>query len=845
MLVVHAASCCDVCLEQYWEENEDSSVKTPYAIACGHVFCKTCLESTDPALCPLCRRRYRHDHIKKLHVEAPDVTDEDIENGFLQKVLLTWDDEGGIGEVNVQIDEWLSTKTSSFGVALRRIKMLQDQFAELRNSCADMRRKHDDDRYKINVLRAKLKHRDDTMVHENHLNMVHQENLNEYVEVLKKKVQEQQEEISTLRTQLETMPRMPEYTPASPPPFSYPYPPQQYPPRRDSLPPDVRPEEGAPMDYSRDKGKGREVAPVEPRYDAYLPNTLASNPLPAPPVPSTYTNTEASDTSSTWDQVPSSAVQPARIDVSTFDPSSSAAGPSGYYHYSNAAGPSSIPTTNGHVSDQYQTSYSQPTPTPYSATQYYQSSQTPQTNGAGSSSAVPGYVSSSNPSHSLSIAMQEAQQQRSSPPRRVRVVSGAPDEQRVAPDVPYVRQGDVYRDPLAPIIEEVSSDATGSSRKKISDERRRRKKKRDTQPEVSDQEARESWTRKASERETMLGVTGLGLLDEDDTPVASNARAAAVKDGYEQAYKEALNYASSARTTAASVPANGSLGTNNVGATISGTGKIQQIHPRRQVPSAAMHPQMTQARQKAAPLPPSFNRQTGRHDDTTSILSGLSTRTWGSLLSTRSAGSDLFNHLTMFSGAHDANGIQPWEVSVNDPHAFLPPRTAQENNSSQNSNSSSHPHARRSSTATGGPTMPPMESRRPSTSSTARPPTMVHSATMPDISTLQLSHSEDRRRDRDRDRDSDRERRRSSRRSSTRTSSQAQVQDQYPVQSHPIAAAVEVPSLPDGNALGLNLHANPEPTPTPRIVAPIPITPHDMFLRSFSNDAVDSGRRQY
>ncbi|THU99968.1 hypothetical protein K435DRAFT_657938 [Dendrothele bispora CBS 962.96] len=117
MLVVHAASCCDVCLEQYvWEGNQEqeSTIRTPYVIACGHVFCKTCLESTDPALCPLCRRRYRLDHIKKLHVEPPDVTDEDMENGFLQNIVLAWDDETGIGEVIMQVDEWLSTKNGSF-----------------------------------------------------------------------------------------------------------------------------------------------------------------------------------------------------------------------------------------------------------------------------------------------------------------------------------------------------------------------------------------------------------------------------------------------------------------------------------------------------------------------------------------------------------------------------------------------------------------------------------------------------------------------------------------------------------------------------------------------------------
>ena len=38
MLIVHASSSCDICLEDYdW----DIPTQTPHAIPCGHIFCKT------------------------------------------------------------------------------------------------------------------------------------------------------------------------------------------------------------------------------------------------------------------------------------------------------------------------------------------------------------------------------------------------------------------------------------------------------------------------------------------------------------------------------------------------------------------------------------------------------------------------------------------------------------------------------------------------------------------------------------------------------------------------------------------------------------------------------------
>lgn len=68
MLVLHPSSRCDVCLDSYLCSSADT---TPTAIACGHIFCRTCLASLHPSTCPLCRKPFAPDRAKRLHVDKP------------------------------------------------------------------------------------------------------------------------------------------------------------------------------------------------------------------------------------------------------------------------------------------------------------------------------------------------------------------------------------------------------------------------------------------------------------------------------------------------------------------------------------------------------------------------------------------------------------------------------------------------------------------------------------------------------------------------------------------------------------------------------------------------------
>ncbi|KIO11809.1 hypothetical protein M404DRAFT_798801 [Pisolithus tinctorius Marx 270] len=116
MLVVHPASTCDICLDPYSITAEP--VKSPHAIACGHTFCLTCLRNLSPSACPLCRKTFRQDSIKKLHIaELPELdrASEGAENAqllsLLQRVALAStedapDDE--VVQVLAEVDEWLS-----------------------------------------------------------------------------------------------------------------------------------------------------------------------------------------------------------------------------------------------------------------------------------------------------------------------------------------------------------------------------------------------------------------------------------------------------------------------------------------------------------------------------------------------------------------------------------------------------------------------------------------------------------------------------------------------------------------------------------------------------------------
>ncbi|KAG2065620.1 hypothetical protein BDR04DRAFT_1032218 [Suillus decipiens] len=118
MLVVHPASCCDVCLDPYSISSEPAN--SPHAIACGHIFCLTCLRSLSPSACPLCRKPFQSDRVKKLHLANPPELDNAEQNAIdahasllLQRIaLVSGEDtpEADVVEVVTEVQEWLQSQ---------------------------------------------------------------------------------------------------------------------------------------------------------------------------------------------------------------------------------------------------------------------------------------------------------------------------------------------------------------------------------------------------------------------------------------------------------------------------------------------------------------------------------------------------------------------------------------------------------------------------------------------------------------------------------------------------------------------------------------------------------------
>ncbi|KIJ62290.1 hypothetical protein HYDPIDRAFT_114784 [Hydnomerulius pinastri MD-312] len=186
MLVVHPASLCDVCLDPYSISSEPAN--SPHAIACGHIFCFTCLRNLSPSACPLCRKAFQPDRVKKLHVAGPPELDGAAEEALeaqahllLQRVaLVSGDDvpEDEIVDVVTDVDQWLSSQSNDPNshrpiraavAALQRHKALQDQNLRDTAECRRARRE-----LKISKRNAEHDHKTSRAVEESLLSRIHE-----------------------------------------------------------------------------------------------------------------------------------------------------------------------------------------------------------------------------------------------------------------------------------------------------------------------------------------------------------------------------------------------------------------------------------------------------------------------------------------------------------------------------------------------------------------------------------------------------------------------------------------------------------------------------------------------
>ncbi|GAW09064.1 hypothetical protein LENED_011193 [Lentinula edodes] len=225
MLIVHPSSCCDVCLDPYsWQE--ETTLKEPYAIPCGHIFCKECLERTATATCPLCRKRFNRDSIKKLHMDALPGSDDSL---IVQKLIMAWDDEVEVVNTLEEVERWLQNQESP---ALTQLRKVQADFQKLKERKAE-------DRFRIKRLETSLMHLQRSNVHDRDMGLAMEASFSTTIEELETTLQQSQSEVQSLRNQL------------------------------------------ARLEFSRrDKGKGKaRVTDYTSENDS-----LRHNPLPAPPM---------------------------------------------------------------------------------------------------------------------------------------------------------------------------------------------------------------------------------------------------------------------------------------------------------------------------------------------------------------------------------------------------------------------------------------------------------------------------------------------------------------------------------------------------------------------------------
>lgn len=122
MLVVHLASCCDVCLDPY-DSISSEIAHSPHAIACGHIFCLNCIRSLSLWACPLCREPFQLDRVKRLYLDNPprrNNVEQDAINdrhaSLLRRMsLVSGEDTPNAEVIKVvnEVQEWLQSQSGN------------------------------------------------------------------------------------------------------------------------------------------------------------------------------------------------------------------------------------------------------------------------------------------------------------------------------------------------------------------------------------------------------------------------------------------------------------------------------------------------------------------------------------------------------------------------------------------------------------------------------------------------------------------------------------------------------------------------------------------------------------
>ncbi|KAF8882120.1 hypothetical protein BD779DRAFT_945202 [Infundibulicybe gibba] len=192
MLVLHPSSRCDVCLDSYAIDGP----QTPHAIPCGHIFCGPCLTAVNPSNCPLCRKVFAPDRIKRLHVDRPEAVEDQQEVDLLQRIALSWEaPEEQLVELTNEVEAWLQTRNEDASTPLRRAREALGNYQRYKS-------RKERDRRRIRTLETTLEHRANAESYEKDTSAAVEQSLLAQVEQLSSCVAQYESELEALRSEL-------------------------------------------------------------------------------------------------------------------------------------------------------------------------------------------------------------------------------------------------------------------------------------------------------------------------------------------------------------------------------------------------------------------------------------------------------------------------------------------------------------------------------------------------------------------------------------------------------------------------------------------------------------------
>ncbi|KAJ3539860.1 hypothetical protein NMY22_g4546 [Coprinellus aureogranulatus] len=210
MFVLHPTSRCDVCLEAFGSEGE----MVPYAIPCGHVFCKTCLESVQTMKCPMCRKPYDPQRLKKLHVDLPDGLEDPREADLLHRVVSSFESTEDIWRALLtEVDAYLTDKAEDAAEPLRKAREALSKHHEAREKVVRGKRE-------IHHLRREIREKDETGKADKERFVAIEKSLLARADELQTLLVTAQGEIEHLRAEIQRRTQLKNPLPAPPQPIS-------------------------------------------------------------------------------------------------------------------------------------------------------------------------------------------------------------------------------------------------------------------------------------------------------------------------------------------------------------------------------------------------------------------------------------------------------------------------------------------------------------------------------------------------------------------------------------------------------------------------------------------------